>query len=462
MLSPLTRRAFLHRSTAAAFAGALLPSSISPLARGAASEGAPAAVSPSSKITIGLIGAGPQGCGVMRRMLAEADARVVAVCDVKADRRAEGAKLVNTAYGNQDCAVYSDFRELVARKDIDAVIVATPDHWHVLVALAAVRAGKDVYVEKPLGYTLAEDWALREAVRRHKRVFQFGTQQRSSQSFRRACELVRSGRIGRLTHVNLWCVGSVPGGSTVPAPVPPGVDYDFWLGPAPEKPYRELLTDHRGDKKNWWYNSDYTLGFISGWGVHPMDIALWGCPELGKGRLEVTGTGTIPSEGVCDTPTTWDVHFRTAGGVAVNFKGLPIAVNAGEAINQHHPMESRYQRTRDHGTAFEGTDGWVIVDRDHIGASNPALLKEDPEASPVKLARSRSHTRNFLDCVRSRAETVCPIEEACRSDALCHLASLAVRTGRKLAWDAEAERFVGDEAANRTLACRPMRGGWRL
>lgn len=457
MLSPLSRRTFLRRSAAAALAGSAFPHLIPSVARGADGH-----VAPSNRITLGLIGAGPQGCSVMKRLLVEADARVVAVCDVKEDRRAEASRLVNAQYGNQDCAVYGDFRALVARPDIDAVVIGTPDHWHVLTALAAVRAGKDVYVEKPLGYTLAEDWALRAAVQQQRRVFQFGTQQRSSLGFRRACELVRSGRIGKLKHINVWCVGSVPGGATAPAPVPPGIDYDFWLGPAPFKPYRENLTSHEGAKKTWWYNSDYSLGFISGWGVHPMDIAAWGCPDLCHGRLEVGGQGTIPTEGACDTATSWSVDFRTASGVTLNFRGLPIAINAGEAIRQHHPMLERYQRTCDHGTAFEGTEGWVLVDRDHLGASNPAWLKENPEESPVQLPRSKNHPRNFLDSVRSRAATVAPIEDACRSDTLCHLAALAVRSGRRLTWDWAAEKYVGDEAANRTLACRAMRGSWAL
>ncbi|MDO8545009.1 MAG: Gfo/Idh/MocA family oxidoreductase [Opitutaceae bacterium] len=452
-----TRRRFLQQSATAAVAAMAFPHLIASSARGAAGQ-----VSPGNRITVGLIGAGPQGVSDMKGFLADPAARVVAVCDVKDDRLALAQNAVNEHYQNQDCAKYHDFRELIARKDIDAVIIATPDHWHVVAALAAVRTGKDVYVEKPLGLSIAETQALRAELRKRQRVFQFGTQQRSSANFRRACELVRNGRIGRLKHINVWCIGSVPGGSTAPAPVPPGLDYDFWLGPAPAKPYRERLCDAAGDRKTWWFNSDYALGFIAGWGVHPIDIAYWGCPELMAGPLEVQGTGTIPTEGACDTATEWDINFKSSAGVTLNFRGLPIANNNNAAIGQHHPRQDKYGRTRDHGTVFEGTDGWVLVDRSHIAAHPESLLKENPDDYRVKLPRSAYHAQNFLESIRSRKAAIANIDEAFQSDALCHLSHLALKTGRKLTWDPRAERFVRDPAADRLLACRAMRKPWTL
>lgn len=450
----VTRRRFLQQSALAATAFAfpsIVPSSV---------RGADGRVAPSNKITVGLIGGGPQGVYDMKSFLFEADAQVVAVCDVKDDRLAVARDTVNQHYENEDCATYHDFRELLARKDIDAVIIATPDHWHVPVALAAVRAGKDIYVEKPLSLRIGENQILRAELRKHGRMFQFGTQQRSGANFRRACELVRNGRIGRLQNINTWCIGSVPGGSTAPAPIPPGLDYDFWLGPAPDKPYREDLCSHIGAKKTWWFNSDYSVGFIAGWGVHPIDIAYWGTPELMAGPLEVEGTGVIPTVGACDTATEWTVNFKSASGVTMNFRGLPIATNADEEIDRHHPWQEKYGRTRDHGTAFEGTEGWVLVDRSRLSAHPDTLLKEDPEQFRVKLPRSGYHAEDFLKSVRSRTPAVANIDEAFQSDALCHLSHIALLTGRKLIWDPKAERFVNDSEADRLIAPRELRRPW--
>src|SRR5205807_10105778 len=179
----------------------------------------------------------------------------------------------NRQYQNRSCATYADFREILARKDIDAFLIATPDHWHVPVALAAVRAGKDIYLEKPMALSLTEDWTLRREVHRHRRIFQFGTQQRSSRIFRLACELVRNGRIGKLKHIIVWAPGSSPGGPTTQVPVPPGLNYEMWLGPAPFRPHTQDLCSADGAKKTWWFISDFALGFIAGWGIHPIDIA---------------------------------------------------------------------------------------------------------------------------------------------------------------------------------------------
>lgn len=182
--------------------------------------------------------------------------------------------VVNKHYNNEDCKTYHDFQELVGRKDIDACLIGTPDHWLVLAALAAINSGKDIYLEKPSAVTLAEGQALRKAVRLHKRIFQFGTQQRSGPMFWRACELVRNGRIGKLQHIIVWAPGSAPGGSRKEAAPPSGLDYDFWLGQAPMTPYTEDRCIDDSSRKTWWFISDYTLGFVSGWGIHSLDIAL--------------------------------------------------------------------------------------------------------------------------------------------------------------------------------------------
>jgi predicted dehydrogenase len=453
----LGRRRFLQGAAATSVGALAFPSIVPASARGGAGG-----VPPGDKIAVALIGAGPQGQAVTKGFLAEEDARVVAVCDVKSDQLQAACELVDAHYRDRSCATYADFREVVGRSDVDAVIVATPDHWHVLVALAAVRAGKDVYLEKPMGLSVAEDQALRAAVRETGRVFQFGTQQRSSAFFRRACEVVRNGRIGKLRHVNVWCIGSVPGGSTAVVPVPPGLDYDRWLGPAPFKPYREDLCSADSARKTWWFNSDYALGFIAGWGVHPLDIAFWGHPEMTSGPLEVGGTATIPSEGACDTATTWDVDFRFANGVTMNYRGLPISANVPEVTSKVRLWPERYVRTCDHGTAFEGSDGWVHVDREHVASEPAGLVREDEEAYAVKLPRSTYHAQDFLEAVRGRRPAVSNIEDSFQADVLCHLGNIATRTGRRLTWDPLHERFLDDDGANRLLACREMRAPWKL
>ena len=452
-----TRRRFLQQTARAAVAGFVLPTVVPSTVMGSAGG-----VTPGNTITVAMIGAGSRGLLVLQSFLAEADARVVAVCDVKPEQREEASAIVNQHYQNKDCATYSDFREVLVRSDIDAVVVATPDHWHVLIAIAAVRAGKDVYVEKPMGLSVGEDQALRAAVRATGRIFQFGTQQRSSAYFRRACEIVRNGRIGRLKHINTWCTGSVPGGSVEVVPVPPGFDYDRWLGPAPFKPYRKDLCSADPLKKTWWYNTDYALGFIAGWGVHPMDIAYWGYPEMMNGPLELGGTATIPTLGACNTATTWNIDYRFASGVTLNFQGLPIASNGPESITKARLWQERYGQTRAHGTAFEGADGWVLVDRGHVATYPEDIAKENPEAYKVRLPHSDYHAQDFLQSVRSRRPAIANIEEAFQSDVLCHLAFLATTSERRLKWNPKSEKFIGDEAANRRLEVREMRKPWTL
>ena len=455
-----TRRNFLKQTAGLTLSVAALPSLVP-----ASALGRDGAVAPSNRLVVGCIGVGPQGQGDMSNFLNQKDAQVVAVCDVKADQLEQARAAVNRRYQNNDCTAYGDFRQLVARKDIDACLIATPDHWHVLTALAAVRAGKDVYVEKPLAPSLTEGWTLRQEVHRHKSVFQFGTQQRSGKLFRLACELVRNGRIGQLKHINVWAPGSAPGGPTNVVPVPPSLNYDFWLGPAPFKPHTQDLCSADGIRKTWWYESAFSLGFIAGWGIHPLDIAVWGA-DLFTGPIEVEGRGTFHSEGACDTATVWNLDFKFAGGLTMKFVGVPNGGNQGLATCDPWPQQDewkrRYRRITSHGTAFEGADGWVHVDRDGINLQPENLIDEKPDAFKVQLTRSPDHVRNFLDCVKSRAATVCPIDEAVRSDALCHLGEAAMRLNRKVTWDPKKERFVDDEAANLRLSARQLRAPWRL
>jgi predicted dehydrogenase len=447
----LTRRHFLKSTAAAAVA---LPTVIPASALGANA--------PSRRIQVGCVGVGPQGRGVMSNFLPQPDCRVIALCDISKRNLAEAVKMVNGAYGDNAVQTVPDYRELIARKDIDALLIATPDHWHVPAALAAARAGKDMYLEKPMGLTVEEDQLLRKACQKKKVIFQFGTQQRSSQQFRLACELVRNGRIGQLKNIDVWCSASRPGGSTAPIPPPADLDYDFWLGPAPQTPYTlGKAYDEDGVWKTWWYNYDYALGFIAGWGVHPLDIAYWGHPDMMKGVLKVEGPGVFPLEGACNTSIAWSVKFRFADGVTMHYRGTP---NGAEplAINNFNDWRARYGKIVDHGTAFEGTTGWVMVDRTQIRTSPENLVETKFGGGDVQLPQSSNHVRNFLDSIKSRRPAICPIEDAVQADILCHLSDLATRLKRPLEWDGGREKFVGDPEANQRLKLRKQRAKWAI
>ena len=457
-----TRRDFIRGAATATFMAAAFPAIIPGSALG--KDGAVAA---GNRISVGVIGCGPQGLGDMSNFLGQKDCQVVAVCDVKDDQLEHARQAVNAQYKNQDCRTYHDFRELLARKDIDACLIATPDHWHVLTALAAVNSGKDVYVEKPLGVSLEEDQVLRAAVHRKQRVFQFGTQQRSGRMFRFACELARNGALGKLSHINVWAPGSSPGGSRQVLPVPPGWDYDLWQGPASLQPYTQDRCSADGIAKTWWFTSDYALGFIAGWGIHPVDIALWGAGELMDGTVTVEGRGNFRlAEGVCDTATIWEVDYRFASGLTMKFVGVPNGRNSGEPTGEPFlhgdEWKQRYRRIDTHGTAFEGTSGWAHVDRSGVNLQPESLIDVNPDTFKCQLMRSPGHVRNFLDSIRSRADTVCPIDASVKGDALCHIADIAIRLKRQVTFDFKKERFIGDETANHRLWARAMRKPWHL
>ncbi len=450
----ITRRSFVRTNLTLALAAGAFPSILP-----ATALGRQGGVAANSRIGVGCIGVGPQGRGVMNGFLSQSSAQVVAVCDVKRDQLELARNQVNQRYQNTDCVTHGDFRELLARRDIDAVLIATPDHWHVYVAVAAAAAGKDMYLEKPMGLSLAEDQILRQAIQQHKRVFQFGTQQRSSREFQRACELVRTGRIGPLKQINVWCAASHPGGSTTPAPVPDTLNYDFWLGPARFTPYTADKCLAEG--KTWWFNTDYALGFIAGWGVHPLDIALWGHPAMMNGPMEVEGQAIIPTEGACNTSVAWKVNFTFADGVRMDFRGTRNGYDQVNEMNDLSPFEARYGKIADHGTAFESTDGWILVNRGLL-RTHPENLVEVSTPADQQLRRSANHVGNFLDCVRSREATVCPIEDAVQADLLCQLSDIASRLERKLRFDPRQEKFLKDDEANRKLALRPPRSPWSL
>ncbi|MBL9138764.1 MAG: Gfo/Idh/MocA family oxidoreductase [Verrucomicrobiales bacterium] len=460
MNARMTRRTFLDSTITAALAAGAFPM-IMPTRVLGMGEG-----SPNRRVQVAAIGVGPQGQGVMSGILAQPNARVMMVCDLMERHREQARERVNRHYGNRDCAVAMDFREVLARPDIDAVMIATPDHWHVPVALAAAQAGKDIYLEKPMGLSLAEDQRLRSAVQRRKRVFQFGTQQRSSREFQRAVEWVRNGRIGELRRIHVWAPASRPGGPTIEYPVLPGLDYDRWLGPAPATPYTDgKAADNpaTGVWKTWWYNYDYALGFIAGWGVHPLDIALWGYPEMMRGDLTVEGTGVIPTTGAGNTAVAWDVEFQFAKGVTMRYRGTANEHPGRLAMHDLSDWSARYGSIEGHGTAFEGSEGWVEVHRGGV-RTHPAALAEEgvDEKASFKARRSDSHQRDWIESILSRRPAVCSIEESVQADLLCHLSDIAVRLGRPLRFDPRREKFEKDTEANARLGLRPARAPWAM
>lgn len=431
-VNTLSRRQFLKGSAAAAGTVLALPTIVPSSVFGANP--------PSDKILLGFIGTGGRGGALLSNFMGLADAQVVAVCDPKQPQRDGAQKNVDEHYGKKVCTAYNDFRELCARRDIDAVVVASTDHWHVLHALEAIRAGKDVYCEKPLGMSVKQGQVLREEVNRYGRVFQFGTQERSSRNSRFACEMVRSGRIGKVHKITVASRYSVASDNYPPMPVPDWLDYDLWLGPAPWAPY----TANRVNNSHWFHISDYALGFIAGCGIHTIDLATWGNGTELTGPVEIDGTGEFPHDGLCDCAVAWDVNLKFANGVLMNFTD-----------GKKNPL----------GVRFEGTDGWVFVKEEHLGGTVDAhpkeLLRKEIGPDEVHLPVSNHHQQNFLDCVKSRARTVAPVEVAVRSDTLCQLSDIAMRLARKLRWDPDKEQFIDDEQANRMLE-RPMRSPWRL
>ncbi len=450
-LQGVSRRRFLRSQISVALAAAAFPVIIPGSALGKNGFTAP-----SNRIGVGAIGVGPRGQDVLQGFLKDPRCQVIALCDVKRKVLTTAKAKVDSVYSNSDCQIVADFRALVERPDLDAILIASPDHWHVLHALAAVRAGKDVYVEKPLGLSLGQDQRLREEIRNRSRVFQFGTQQRSDRNFRCACELVRNGAIGRLNHINVWAPGSVAGGSTQRVAPPDDIDYESWLGPAPQREHTQDLTLN----EHWWYTSDFALGFIAGWGIHPIDIALWGAGDLADGTVEVVGKGLFPSEGLHDTATSWHVDYTFESKLTMKFASTPSPGSPNEPLGRR--WSERYGRIEGHGTAFEGSEGWILVHRGGLHTNPEGLIERDAGAFKTQLVRSSNHVGNFLEAVRSRAATVSSIEAAVKSDAFCHIADIAIREEKPIRYDGRSETIPGDSSGNDRLHHRPLRKPWTL
>lgn len=419
---------------------------------------------PGNRINIGAIGTGRISRGHdMPGVWKHDGVRIVAVCDLDSKRMEDARRLVNGHYSRatgkpyDGVKGYSDYAELVADHDIDAVLVSTPDHWHAAIAIAAVRAGKDVYLQKPASLTIAEGRMLSDEVRRSGRIFQIGSQQRSSRQFRYAAELVRNGRIGRLQTVKVGLPGDPSGQVEPEMTVPRNLDYDAWLGSTPAVYYTEKRVHPQAGygRPGWLRCEQFGAGMITGWGAHHIDSAHWAMDTELTGPVEIWGTAEFPKSGL------WDVHgpFRTE---AVYANGVRMIVS-GEFPN---------------GIRFEGSDGWIFVSRgdEAVTASDPqsavkdtralaagdaAILTSVIGASEVHLETSTDHHGNWLECVRSRRQPIAPVEVAHRSCSACLLHHIAMKLNRKLRWDPAKEVFVGDDQANAMLS-RPQRPKYAL
>ncbi len=313
------------------------------------------------------------------------------------------------------------------------MVVATPDHWHVPSAIAAARAKKDAYVEKPLGISIEQDLACRKVFAENQRIFQYGTQQRSMSHCRMGCALVRSGRIGKITALEVVAPNGGKGGSTTEIPVPANLDYDMWLGPAPKAPF----TADRCHPNGTYWIYDYSIGYLAGWGAHPLDILVWGCDNDLAGPMTFEGTGEIPTKGLYNTVYNWDMKIEMAGGVPMTFKP------GGDS------------------TKFIGTEGWIRVSRGGWDAEPKSLLTAALKPDDVHLIESQSQSQNFIDAVKARKGAVSPLADAVRSDVISHMCDIAIRLKRKVTWDPSREQILGDAEATK-LTSRPMRGPWKI
>ena len=423
--SNLTRRRFLQCTGAfTAAVPILVPASA--LGRDGAA--------PSERITVGHVGCGCKGGyrdvyygSLLQECAGNPGVRSLAVCDVDSTARGRAKDYVDRQYGNRDCAAYNDFREVLARADIDAVVIATPEHWHGVHAVMACRAGKDVYCEKPLALTVREARAIATTARRYGRVVQTGSQSRSMGRLRHGCEVVRSGRIGRvrLVYAQNWGVRAPDNTTYPPEPVPSYLDWDLWLGPAPWRPCNRVYYT-----RGWMNVLDFSGGGMTDWGAHHFDLAQWGLGKDHTGPVEVFPPG----------------HDGLPGGVSFRYADGAVVVHNGGGD----------------GVTFFGETGKVWLKAlDGLTRFEPAELARDLSPPELRTSGNRGHVQNFIDCVKSRAKPNADVEIGCRSATVCHLGNICYRLKRPLRWDPDSEQFVGDEEANRLLF-RPLREPWQI
>ncbi|HBB92474.1 MAG TPA: gfo/Idh/MocA family oxidoreductase [Bacteroidales bacterium] len=396
------------------------------------------AVAPSNRVVMGLIGSGSMGTGDMHEFMGKPDVQMVAACDVDKQHRESAKAAMDAKYGNSDARIYSDYREFLAQEKIDAVILALPDQWHGIIAVAAANAKLDIYGQKPLARTIWEGKKIIEAVEKNNVIWQTGSWQRSEAHFHRACELVINGRIGKVSFVEVGLPDGSPTYSAHPVqPVPEGLDWDMWLGPAPSAPYRGVC------HWDWRWILDYSGGQLTDWAGHHIDIAHWGLGLDRTGPIEIDARGVYPRDGIFDVPVEYSIHAKYANGIEMHY---------ANARQVPHGM----------GVCWYGDKGWIHVDRgERLFASDPKILEEKIGDNEIKLYRSLNHTQNLIDCIRSREETITPCQVAHRSISAALLGEISMLTGRKIKWNPDTQEIIDDPMASRLLR-RPFRTPWKL
>jgi predicted dehydrogenase len=438
-----SRRSFIKTTLAAGAAPLFLPSRIWS-----------AETKPNDKLAIGLIGMGKMNSGHLNDWLRRGDSRVVAVCDVDTTRRDNAKKTADEHYaknGGGTVDAHKDFRELIARKDIDAVCIATPDHWHAYIGIAAMKAGKDVYGEKPLTNTIHEAWQLVKTARDTKRVFQTGSQQRSSSEFRVACELARNGVIGKIYHVAVGVGGPGKSCDLPEEPMEPGLDWDMWLGGAPMRPYNSVLAprgvhNHFPNWRNYW---EYGGGMVTDWGAHHFDICQWGLGEDDRGPLEILPAGEPNAQKGVKLKYTGGVEVTHIAENGVTFhgdKGM-IFVNRGRFILKVGDREVANFSTNDSKPSL----------KEQVAAAEKEFLAD----AKVKLTVTTGHKDNFVECIKTRQRPIADVEIGARSVTTCHLVNLAYRHGQKIQWDPAKLEFAGGTGKAEWLT-REYRGDWKV
>ncbi len=431
MSNSISRRQFI-KSAANLSIGSALFNVVPASALGRGSRPAP-----SNRIVIGCIGVGGQGLSNMHAFLGQPDTQIVAVCDVDS-AHLSAARLEVERHYTSTCAAFTDFRELCSRTDIDAISMATPDHWHAVTAVTALNAGKDMYGEKPLSHCLAEGRAIADAQKRNARVWQTGSWQRSQAHFRHAAELVRNGRLGKVKRIEV----GLPTGSACPKlefkDPPAELNYEMWLGPSRYSPFCEQRTHY-----NWRWQLDYGGGQLMDWIGHHADIANWGMGWDRTGPETIEGSGVYPIEGIWNAATSYSFTCTYKEGIEM------LVADTG-----NHNVKP--------GTKWIGENGsWIWVDRPGVEASNKSLLEEEIGPDEIQLFRSPGHQREFLDCVKTRHLTTCPAETSHRAASIGHLGQIAMLTGRKIRWNPEKEEIADDPEASRMLST-PMRSPWHI
>ncbi len=427
-----SRRKFIKRTIASGIGIAVFPQIIPASALGKNGH-----VAPSNRITMAIIGAGSQGMGDAKWFNRNNEIQFIAACDVDKAHRDRAKLVFDNHNNNTDTRTYLDYRELLEKEKVDAMLIALPDHWHGAISTAVASKGIDIYGEKPLARTIKEGRAIVNAVAKNDIIWQTGSWQRSKANFHRACELVINEKIGKVKYVEVGLPDAPKLIGTPPVmPVPEGLDWEFWLGPAPTKPYRGV------SHWDWRWIMDYSGGQLTDWAGHHIDIAHWGLGLDRTGPIEVEGKGVYPYEGIFDVPLEYDFMCKYENGVNIR-------------------VANRSRLPYGQGATWYGENGWIHVDRSKLTAENPAVLEEKIGEDEIHLYRSADHVRNFIECIKSREETITPAEIAYRSISVALLGEIAMLTGQKLNWDPEKEVFINNINANRLLS-RPFRGSWSL